>query len=130
MIKVTDLMIGDWVYASKDEHTIMKVMTINGNTADCTWDVNNECDMNIDEFEPIPLTPEILVKNGFLKTDDWFSLADDYYDIDIKEISDSIWRVRYDNLECSAITNIFHICYVHEIQHALRLCGIDKEIEL
>ena len=71
---------------------------------------------------PIPLTPEILEANGFeLLRDTWYfnqegkpiliRFADDYIVIIIN--GDKVpMKLRY----------------VHELQHALRLCGIKKEI--
>lgn len=139
-MKATDLMIGDWVqnplgYKAQvlDIHYIKdegdgygggyRIHIGKSNLGVVQW-------LEEKDIEPIPLTPKILEKNGFLKSDDFFCMAEDFYDIDIIEISDGIWRVRYDNLECSAITDTFHICFVHELQHALRLCKINKEIEL
>ena len=133
-------MIGGWVYASKDEHTVLKVMTINGNTADCIWDVNNECDMNIDEFQPIPLTPEILEKNGFknisdhtLKGSDTFRLRVEQrgfdYTITIK-LRDYFRLDSYDDRVYTLCEIDFGLNYVHELQRALKLCGIEKTIEL
>ena len=86
---------------------------------------------SIKKVEPIPLTPEILEKNGFKKDE---KLEEMYY-----------WNwgignncVSYDKE--TGIVRIFHVfgylvfvlplSYVHELQHALRLCCIEKEIEL
>lgn len=125
----TDLTIGDWVYASKDEHTVLKVMTINGNTADCIWDVNNECDMNIDEFEPIPLTPEILEKNGFYHEPNVGHKFEDYSGgIVICDTWNRRIKVLY-NYDVIYDCDYTPFC-VHTLQHIFRLCYIDKEIVL
>lgn len=120
-----DLMIGDWVMYNpnvfiEDEYETAK-----------EWfptQINNGEDIDLaieDCYTPIPLTPEILEKNGFTKDLDldnvhyWFTLIDEH-------IRFSILHVR----------NVFQwlgpldFKYVHELQHALRLCGIKKEIEL
>lgn len=75
------------------------------------------------EITPYPLTQEILEKNGF-KNAGFFGKC---------EVGD--WKILCDTKNVA----IFHdghtdidipIEYVHELQNALRLCGIDKEIVL
>lgn len=83
---------------------------------------------------PIPLTEEILVKNGFEK-DDYYLRYIFYFD-NRRLIRRSIEIVPQDEdwseIEmtiCSDKADINSVVeYVHELQHALRLCGIDKEI--
>jgi hypothetical protein len=88
------------------------------------------------QFQPIPLTHEILGKNGFVKGDT-MDLGDEIYCVEL-------FNIHYDNEErrfwvCNffeseygtwEIMDIFRIDYVHELQHALRLCKIEKEIVL
>lgn len=76
--------------------------------------------------EPIPLTPEILEKNGFegIKEGRFPSLRNYYNDIifqleGIKEEG---------NCKSLYIFKNIPILYAHQLQHALKLCGIDKEI--
>ena len=83
-------------------------------------------------LDPIPLTPEILEKNGWKKdsggeecwanSKGWFTP----HEYGKRETIKS-WEV-----EICGKPNSFDgvIKYVHQFQHALRLCGIDKEIEL
>lgn len=97
-------------------------------------DGEGNCEVNFaeNEIHPIPLTPEILEKNGFKKDtggeECWSSkigwLTPHEYDDNFKEKS---WEV-----ELFGKPNSFDgvITYVHELQHILRLCEIDKEIEL
>ena len=78
------------------------------------------------EFEPIPLTIEILEKNGFEKNRDYgyfIGQSNSGYYIYLDNNYLSI-QAGYDAIE-------FAWCeYVHELQHALKLCGIKKEIIL
>lgn len=69
-------------------------------------------------IEPIPLTAEILEKNGFVQDDEswWYK--------DFRIVLSSSKGV---SLVCG---RQIKFCYVHELQHALRLCGIEKTIEL
>ena len=85
--------------------------------------------------EPVPLTSEILEKNGFEKAeniqlyyyclgiDDRVSLHD--YACDIN--SSNTWHVHIDSEDYCTIANC-ELTYVHELQQILRLCKIDKEI--
>lgn len=64
----------------------------------------NEFFCNAEDIEPIPLTAEILKKNGFEKTElpmgssiYTFSDKDEFYAIAIDEYTDSVWRVEYSN---------------------------------
>lgn len=88
----------------------------------------------VDEIEPIPLTPEILEKNGFE------DVGQDIYQYEEKPYyiwweSDryrlGIYKDESDyEKECFGEVMRLPIIYVHELQHALRLCGIEKKIEL
>lgn len=87
------------------------------------------------DLEPILLTSEILEKNGFEDIgDDTYQLEEkpcwfwvDFfrhtygceYDTSTYEYEDDEHRLK-----------LYGIPSVHELQHALRLCGIEKEIEL
>ena len=137
-MKTTELMVKDWVLHEGEPYQIRQ-LGIYGVDRDgedypavCVGKpkgVGLIVDRN--EIEPIPLTPEILEKNGFKKDE---KLEEMYY-----------WNwgignncVSYDKE--TGIVRIFHVfghlvfvlplSYVHELQHALRLCGIEKEIIL
>lgn len=153
-MKVEDLMIGDWVHlistihnvsflengVIQDEgytttHTPIKITTVSEN---CVSYYSNKLEVYItvssEEIEPIPLTPEILEKNGILyeKQSFYYVIKDDkdlectYY---IQQVLQGDWVIGVDigAYDCSVFARIKH---VHELQHALKLCGIDKEIKL
>ena len=113
-MKANELMIGNWVKCGK---RYMKVTQLAE-------------DMDCDDIEPIPITPEILEKNGFEKLEDGsWSLFQALYQI--------YWSADplYLEISSSYTSQIgdfsrMGIQFVHELQHALKLCGIDKTIEL
>jgi hypothetical protein len=84
-----------------------------------------------DMIEPILITAEILEKNGFIKTGDgWECDENDVVSIALhSEKSCDMW-IAEASYEWKHIKYIlpYPKC-VHELQHALKLCGIDKEIE-
>jgi hypothetical protein len=73
------------------------------------------------ELEPIPLTPEILEKNGFIKERLYCHGTPLQYCV----LVDGLW------IDISG-ENYFEgkLEYVHQLQHTIRLCGIEKEITL
>ena len=115
-------MIGDWVLYNE---TPQQILEISG--------IDDEVYLEIDELihqseiEPVPLTPEILEKNGFKE-------YDGLYRLDITEGT----FVNVDFKSKEPFVSIHNTCYratpicryLHQLQHALKLCGIKKEIEL
>ena len=74
-------------------------------------------------LEPIPLTKEILEKNGFVYNELPFIQGWERFGLVLYHAGNG-YRVN-----CG--TNVAMIIdSVHELQHALKLCGIDKTIEL
>lgn len=86
-------------------------------------------------FEPIPITAEILDKNfnsAQIPDDPYgacFFGGNDYIEVYIKEYTDGLWEVQVDEVEMGGLPSWrMYVSNVNELQHALRLCGIDKEI--
>lgn len=80
------------------------------------------------DLEPIPLTLEILEKNGFVRelSDCGIDYSSEVYKLRIiRRRNDEGWTI-YANHFGLDKKDLF----VHELQHALRLCGIEKEIKL
>lgn len=117
-MNVEDLMIGDWV---SYRGIVNKVAP--ADFCKKAW---------IDEIKPIPLTPEILEKNGY-HTTPVYDIDDDsivYPHIDL--LGEWTW---YDGKIYYSITDeevvvLFDCKYVHEFQNFLRCVGIKKEIVL
>lgn len=112
-MKATDLMIWDWVYNSYHKKNIQwnygEMFCPNGNPV-----------IGKDLY-PIPLTPEILEKNGF--NHHGCVSKNEQYQVMIQHWSK-------DNLALNKVGKhgnpvfIPDLIYVHELQHALRLCGL------
>ena len=127
-MKVTELMIGDKV--------MVKVLSQIPDTYVLhTWTAN---DYSRDiQVKPITLTAEILEKNGFemFKYDGWVH----YYRIFgngaipfvlHSMIGGEMLSQEVDIFSTSTDTNCgIEVNYVHELQHALRLCGLNKLAE-
>ena len=162
-MNIKELQIGDYFRVAKDNLCISKgtVVEIRGIDADNSFEEKNlkgcascrpldKYQFNggiwVEHLEPIPLTAELLEKNGFRKitldnvdkgTTDYYIDPDivGNYNMDKRErvhasqivyIIGQKWLFVDDKTEC----RIEMWCpYVHTFQHALRLCGIEKNIE-
>ena len=115
-MKANELMIGDWVYRPACYDQVKEIRYTGVIGIDGMRGV-----IAFSELEPIPLTPEILEKNGFIKERLYCHGTPLQYCV----LVDGLW------IDISG-ENFFEgkLDYVHQLQHALRLCGIDKEIEL
>lgn len=119
-MKANELMIGDLVYYSHTEDGIAPYKEVICIKAE---DLCRDAYIIETHYEPITLSTEILEKNGF-KNGEFFA-----------ELLYREWQIMCD---CSHLAirheggwsmNIPCNC-VHKLQHALRLCGIEKEIVL
>ena len=88
---------------------------------------------DIKSIQPIPLTPEILEKNGFVEIND----DEKWYKMQLLEENDFVGLEKFEDygfvfasVVFPNLINHLSINYVHELQHALKLCGIEKTIEL
>ena len=130
-MKTNELMIGDWVLDTRTG-TPLRVNPFMAM-------------MEVPEWNPIPLTPEILEKNGFdvvrgnrimgLQVSDRCTLriGDGMKEMRVEmqnwgETEERKWFIEIRNL--GSIILQLYIGYTHELQHALRLCKVDKEIVL
>ena len=83
-------------------------------------------DVNEEDIKPIPLTPEILEKNGFRKQNNSSGVIRlDTYWLG-EEIGFHLHSFGADYYQFG----LAKIRYVHELQRALRMCGITKEIKI
>lgn len=129
-----ELMIGDWVVRESHKKTPQQVIGIGDKGVTLKLE-GGWCGEAIDLTEPIPLTPEILEKNGFTpniyQINDVYGTRfnlDEYYCLIFFNSKNGASLTKYyTNKSCFYITTIN---YVHELQHALRLAGINKEIVL
>ena len=122
-MKANELMIGDWVLVHKPTCKGHRVDYINEMEEEIGADgeIYDVCDI-----KPIPLTPEILEKNGFRHG----CYVGGYYspDCPFRVFTKTAGKCEFTTLFDDEIH--FLCVFVHQLQHALRLCGIDKEIVL
>ena len=130
-MKVTELIVGDWVLDGTQIAQITSI-TFGGVIETTAYEFSN-----IEVIKPIPLTGEILERNGFegTPTGDLFIEKKlwETYAIELFA-SEGSWIIRITDKTnwyidgCNRIN--LYIKYIHELQHALKLCGIEKDIKL
>lgn len=134
-MKVNELQIGDYVnYRGQ----IIKVTSLydKGGSNEVGWSDKESVWVNGRCIEPIPLTPEILEKNGIK----WLSTEPSGRRtyccnkpvIHCTYFPNSGWLVCVGACGSNKVrfVEISKVQHVHQLQHALRLYGIEKEIEL
>lgn len=127
-------MIGDWVLINGTPRKIQAADGVDDEIMadDELYTLAEDRYHSEDKVEGVPITAEILEKNG-LKPD----TAEDAYafrylkdDISVLECYANAGS-RYRCIIAYGETRLRKtICFVHELQHAIRLCGIDKTIVL
>lgn len=128
-LKISDLSVGDWVYVKwKDDDRwqgqIRETSCTGRLEARLLDDTPFKVRCTIELVEPIPITPEILKANGFLHngkrwyTPELFTL---------ERWSDN-WTIIIDCACGDYVCEVYTIKYIHQLQHALRLAGVEKEI--
>jgi hypothetical protein len=125
-MKVTNLMVGDWVQHNGNPKMISVIWPFSVSLYDPTKTLGSiyADKFSVEEIQPIELTPDILEKNGFTKE---YGAAWNIYRFSAS------WFALYKKefgFMLSVGSYEISIKYVHELQHALKLCGIDKEITL
>lgn len=130
-----DLMIGDWVMINPISYYQVEQIRMEFGELRI-YLKGTEVFATENEIMPTPITPEILEKNGFVTNDEqgnWngyriYSLFNTnkscIFMLKLYE-KDSIVEI---SLDMSPYYIVFK--FVHQLQHALRLCGIEKEIVL
>lgn len=141
MLHAKDLMVGDYLRINRDGLCIKKgtIVEVRGIDADDKlieagligsthyhpldkelFDGGIRCDY----LDPIPLTPEILKKNGWKE----YASSEDFHGYNCVFIKQK--GGYYGACVDYKRTVSGPLKYVHELQHTLRLCKIEKEIEL
>lgn len=134
-MKAEELMVGDYVQVSSTQKAV-KIAAVH----------HKKIGYHVYEYKlswvrqgllcPIPLTPEILNKNGFIPLEEdsyiYKQLNSDKSDVDFSIVVDllvpylsHIEKHSMPKSRCSG-----EIRYVHDLQQALRQCKIKKEIVL
>lgn len=120
-MKATDLMIGDWVLINNTPHKIQAIDSIDAEIQadDKLYYVGEDRYHSEDKVEGVPITPEILKKNGWKDAEFWCEYQDGNNTIQCcpPDMRGKINGIEIEHFKCE---------YVHQYQHLLRLCGLDE----
>lgn len=125
-MEAKELMIGDWVRLTKNFYTN-------------EMNLDEKLEVSLSDYEsisnglyivePIPITEDFLKANFKKKT--LYGIYDDYFDLSIREFNDGMYIVNYHVCEMPMPdTQVVGVCFIHELQHVLTLCGIEKELKV
>lgn len=132
MLRADELMVGDWVYC--EGQPTPENVTIQTIAEDGVWfnGPNYEGSASYDRIFPICLTPAILEKNGFKSNDNMFGFQDYELSKDflLENRGERYCLVKRFLGHRHSTFFIIEVCFIHELQHCMKLCGIDKTIEL
>ena len=145
-MKAEELMIGDWVectyWTPSKQLKVAEIRRI----MDDEIKIGVFCDDLVlifrqSEVKPIPLTPEVLERNGFNLLKDAYRMSDPFWSYSNRSVLVDVTIIRTNNVKVIDWFNIkvstrndikqvsiWGVKYIHELQHALRLCGITREI--
>lgn len=132
-MKIKELMIEDWVMYHNGIDQVQEVYGLASNVY-----LKEYGTIDVNKLSPIPLTPEILEKNGFVKYNevsdtppyDKDEEGNMYYSYKGEQKFWGWWQPNSVYLVPVNAMIDLEIKYVHQLQHALRLCGVRKEIEI
>lgn len=145
-LNISDLSVGDWILNHRGFPTKVQVITSEGNILCGEIDAKSEhcTHLWVQDIHPIPITPEILEKNGFMRCSVEFNIYE--YTTLLGKILRTT-QVHLDGTQCIrvfvhdttiergfcrrekiSVSILKDKVYIHELQHALRLAGVDKEI--
>lgn len=121
-MKIKELNIGDWVLINGEPARALRLTQVG---CSIFKGLSGQMYRVIGySISPLPITPEILEKNGISKTyeSDEYAVykGEGFY---VTEFYTELW-------EFERRLNRLMISNVHELQHAMRLAGINTEIEV
>lgn len=124
-MKIEELSVGDWVMYRNREWQVCSLYQFTGEVG--LWRNDSQICENVADLTPVPLTPEILEKNGCLHTAENRILCD-WFDgrITVRKYNNREWY----ELFVGSNQMKFKLMFVHQLQRAMKLAGIEKEIIL
>lgn len=131
-LKISDLSVGDWVICNGFKATIAGYNAESGSIQVLTKQ-KNKMWFGLDDIDPIPITAEILLKNGWENLRLGYKCSCGVYGIHIliKEASVVVTIYERERILKAVRMQVYSPdMSVHQLQHILRLAGVDKEINL
>lgn len=149
-LKIYDIAVGDWVSWNEKTYRVCLIDGISL-TVELAEELGGTIEVAIDELSGIPLTAEILERNGFRRSVDYSGnnrtpyifrrgkkkgpfdkvTVNLFHPTDKRLFRRGVYHeLVYESPMFAGHWNFAYVKYVHQLQHAIRLAGIEKEIEL
>lgn len=126
-MKTSELTMNDWVLY---DGIAYQVSAIIGDIVTLVTENKKHFDVIVGKLEPIPLDDEIFETIGFTKKGAFWGIYDDYFDFQLHEINDGLWLANHHVTEVNIPDEQIYCNHVHELQHIITHCCIEKTIEL
>lgn len=134
-LNINDLSVGDWVRWNVYDKTYD--MQVSGVTDRRIYGLREgiEYSMLLTQICSIPITAEILEKNGFVDIGSHLFRYErewrgDKSAVNICSFDEELWFADFEFRDGRTCMSNIPIFYVNQLQHVLRLVGVDKEINL
>lgn len=136
-LKISDLSVGDWVRVINQFDAQIDGYHSGSGSLSLKTRQGNLVHYRLEDMHPIPITAEILGKNGWssdgmyatLRIDEYLHLEYYYHEHRLRKYycGKDEWQ---NHATVTDITFAVQCYSVHQLQHALRLAGVDKEVNL
>lgn len=137
MIKNKELMLGNWLLAGEKTQFPMQVVGIFSDVVYLDFEENqgDVWEEKEEDLFPIPLTEELLEKNGFVLDDNEYVKEYSYKDnrgnfIYADFLDGKCIGVKTSVLKQIEVIESFFMKYLHELQNTLTLAGIEFEFKV
>jgi hypothetical protein len=132
-LKISDLSVGDWVRYRDREWEVCSIYQFTGEVG--LFRKDSQICESIEDIDPIPITAEILEKNGFVDIGsrlfpyerEW---RGDKSAVNICSFDEELWFADFEFRDGRTCMSNIPLIYINQLQHILRLIEVDKEINL
>ena len=138
-MNVKELMVGNFVRLNKEiddfkkEIVVVKtIFSFNEASIRDFLDIRYCC-IDPEYLDPIPLTVDILKKNGFEMASSEiqkYILWEHKYTVFAMNIYNEAWEIDIFSKECKLPYQSAIVYHIHHLQQWLRFCGIEREIKM
>lgn len=132
-MKVSELQLGDIVSCLGDPVRVVSLSIKDDEPIGIMSPLKTIETFRDEDVKPVPLTTKILEMNGWSSYEYYHVLEKDNYRLKVEFADDGLLNLSYDLKEGTISGHPFYMChindltlsYVHELQHALRLVGLN-----
>ena len=136
MVNRFDLMLGDWVFLKGTPVQISRLLP-EGFTTNTFFGDNDKIVYKYEDAEPIVITQQLLIDNGwgtdmyaYYEINDCAYLDYYYHEHRLRRFYHKGLHSQKESQNSRELTFQCHCSYLHELQHAAKMCGIELEFKV